>query len=664
MGVLDYNKLSKYYAKKKVNESKSTGLESDLDSALSISRNKIGKDRDMSFDAINQVLDKIPSDLLKEAELNPTIQKIYLNLVNPETLEMMTQYVDKESKDLSDIIERNSGKSGSSKILSRDDEYVSDFNHSANIVTRFEKIYTIYSRSDEGINLDSDTEILRSLRSMDASLNLEKMNLKGSGKIGKIGGVDDGIDKDLFEIIMKDESPSSSLLPKDSISTILKQSKGSSDKNEEYSSEHKRRKREVVSKSSESIKSWYRWASSTFTELTDDIKKSDDVEGSIDSAQEFSDNTGGSVFNMVFNYGDDKTTMTNQIRDVERRVGEGSGRTGIRRKKQIFRRIKESIAVAALPVSQSGEIQREGDYYALFKVLMEERNDWMNTILMNKIFSGQTSEFNTFVSDIETEVASESYQLNYLNSCYYWALKFIDSDYISTFTEKESDNYRKTLESIVLEKKTEIRNFYLSKGFNLSDFKSVLIKPEVDIPLYSTVTLAISEEDRKKESPLMNFLTGSKDLIFSILGGGIYVDTQTLAKGKRFGDQNRAIGRGISQAVKGIVGIAGGTQASRNYDKIMRTDKDEKVQEDMLSPMDSPSASMTPMEGPGSTFQTPMTMSGDMDLLSLAGPSGGNLSTKRKTKKKKSSKRKKKSIPFGGNSKVLNFEDFMKNSGY
>ena len=106
MGVLDYNKLSKYYAKKKVNESNNTGLESDLDSALSISRNKIGKDRDMSFDAINQVLDKIPSDLLKEAELNPTIQKIYLNLVNPETLEMMTQYVDKESKDLSNIIER------------------------------------------------------------------------------------------------------------------------------------------------------------------------------------------------------------------------------------------------------------------------------------------------------------------------------------------------------------------------------------------------------------------------------------------------------------------------------------------------------------------------------------------------------------------------------
>lgn len=671
MGILNHNKLSKSYSVRnwRINESDSTkAVEGDLDHALKLVSTKIGGNDEMSFDSITQALDRIPSDLLKEAELNPTIQKIYLNLLDPDTMEIVNKYVDSGAEELDDIIKRNSGEEGSLKILSRDDSYVSDFNHSANIVVRFEKLYTIYSRSDQDIGLDSNTEILKSLRLMDAGLNLSKLGLKGTGKIGKIGGVDDSVDPDLFEIILSGEESKVTLIPKDSITTIIKNSKELSSKvTGKYESEHKRRMQEVATKSSDSIKNWYSWASKTFTNLTDDVKSADDSEEAIDSAREFQDNTGGSVFNMVFNYGDSQTTMANELGQAERNIeSDDTSRRGIRRKKQIFRKIKTAIATAALPAVQSGEIQRQGDYYELFNVLREEREDWMDTIMLNDVFSGQTGEYNAFKDDLNIEDPSESAQLNYLNGCIFWTVKFIESSYISNFNEKEMDNYKTTLESISLEKKTEIRNYYLSKGFNLSNFRSVQIKPEIDIPLYKTVKLSISDEDRKKESPMLNFLKGAKSTIFSLLGGGIYVDTAALAKGRRFASQNKAVVGSLNQAIKGIVGIAGGKQAARNYDTAMNNDKkDDKVQEDMLSPMDSPSSAMVPMEGPGSTFQNPMTLSGDMDMFSLAGPSGGNSTRSRKTKRKKSGKKKKgNTIDFSGSSKVLNFKDFMKKSGY
>ncbi len=663
MGLLNYRKLSKDYSRKLiVNESNTPDLlDKDLDEAVKLSNFKIGGDDEMSFDSLNQILDKIPSDLLKEAELNPKVQTICINLLDLDVMDIVNKYVDKEADELDDIIKRNSDDLGAEKILNRDDSYVSDFNNSANIVVRFEKLYSIYNRSSKENLLDSNTEILKSLRSMGAVINLSTMGLKGSGKIGKIGGIDSDIDPNLFEILTPEESSGSTNIPKESIKNIIKKSKKLSSKfSKKYESEHKRRMVEVVDKSSNSIKKWYNWASKTFNSIADEVNSSDDPEEVIDSADEFLDNTGGSVFNMVFNYGDTKTTLRDEVKQAERRIsGNNESRKGLRRKKQIFRRIKDAIATAALPIAQSGEIQREGDYYSLFKVLNNQKEDWMNTILINDIFSGETSEFNNFKQDIDLEDPSESAQLNYLNSCVYWTIKFIESDYICAFNEKEMDSYKKTLESISLEKKTEIRNYYLSKGFNLSDFRSVLIKPEVDIPLYKKVKLAISKEDLIKDSPLMNFLKGSKDTIFSLLGGGIYVDQAALAQGKRFSSQNKSIIKGLSGSLKGIVGIVGGKQVSRNYDTIMNSDNG-KVQEDMLSPMDSPSASVSPMEGPGSTFQTPMTMSGDMDTFSLLGPGKGSIKSKKKTKKRKSGKRKKKNNSFDG-SRVLNFKEFLKN---
>ena len=130
---------------------------------------------------------------------------------------------------------------------------------------------------------------------------------------------------------------------------------------------------------------------------------------------------------------------------------------------------------------------------------------------------------------------------------------------------------------------------------------------------------------------------------------------------------------GLNQFIKGIVGTVGGKEAARKYNKALpdkwKSDKDKEksVREDMISPMDSPTSTMVPMEGPGSSHQIPGMMPGNnMDMMSLAGPAGGSLTTS-KTKSKKSGKRSKKkkgTLSAFGTTRVLNFEDFMNKGEY
>lgn len=68
-----------------------------------------------------------------------------------------------------------------------------------------------------------------------------------------------------------------------------------------------------------------------------------------------------------------------------------------------------------------------------------------------------------------------------------------------------------------------------------------------------------------------------------------------------------------------------------------------KIEEDMIAPMDSGTGS------PGSFFQSPETMAGSMDTMSLAGPLTKNKKSKSKSRKPKSSK-------------ILSFKDFIKSS--
>lgn len=672
---LKYSKSERISEAKKI--SPDDQLEKDLTIALKLSEDKIGGSgadaESMSFESIKKVLDILPSDAIKEEKPNPIVQKIFFNLTDPDRAEIIQKYVDKEAEDLDDIIKKHGEKEGAGKIYKRDDVYVADFNQSAQMVMRFEKLYNIYSKSASRINLDKEGEILKSLRAIDAVLDLGTIGSSASGKIGKIGGLDPDIDTDYVEIIMKDSSMN---IPKSYVSKIISKSKSISDKiKDRTESEHTKRLSGIAKSSADAIKNWYDWASGTFSNLVDDIKGDTgmDAENKIDSADEFSSNTGGSVFNMVFNYGPKETTLNDELSAIQAEStpqDDVPGRRNIRRKKSIFRKIKESIAMAALPVIQNREIRRPGDYYRLFSTLNQEKPDWMNTVLLNKIFQGGTKEFNDFKSGIANEDPREAIQLVYLNACLEWTYLFIESDYISSFTAKEADDCRKAIDMIAIEKKAEIKNYYLSRDFNLGNFNSILINPEVDIKLYKTVSLAISEEDRKKESSLRNITSGIGKVLTGALGG-FDVDTSALAAGKRFAEGDRKFMIGLNKFIKGMVGTVGGKEAARKYDRALpdkwKDDKQKSVKEDMLSPMDSPTSTLVPMEGPGSTHQNPGTMPGNnMDMLSLAGPTGGSLNySKTKSKKAgKKSKKKKGTLSTFGTTRVLNFEDFMNNGEY
>ena len=79
----------------------------------------------------------------------------------------------------------------------------------------------------------------------------------------------------------------------------------------------------------------------------------------------------------------------------------------------------------------------------------------------------------------------------------------------------------------------------------------------------------------------------------------------------------------------------------------------DSIEEDMVAPVDGGSAQ------PGQSFQTPGSLAGGMDTLSLAGPMGGSIGS---SKKKKPKSKKSKTSIIG--SRVLSFKDFIDGSGY
>jgi hypothetical protein len=88
----------------------------------------------------------------------------------------------------------------------------------------------------------------------------------------------------------------------------------------------------------------------------------------------------------------------------------------------------------------------------------------------------------------------------------------------------------------------------------------------------------------------------------------------------------------------------------KNYLKISR------LEEDMLSPMDSPAYTMENPASPGLSDQTPLSMPSDMDMFSLLGPCKKN---ETKPKKKRSKKKEKDQVSSVDFTKVVKFDDFI-----
>jgi hypothetical protein len=335
----------------------------------------------------------------------------------------------------------------------------------------------------------------------------------------------------------------------------------------------------------------------------------------------------------------------------------------LKNKKRIIERLISGIKVAGLPILTDGKIKENGDYFRMFTNLNRENPSWMEDSLKRFVFGkegeGQFAEFKAQAERVESPL--EEHQLAYLNASRSWIQSYIELEETVNGKKvalpvKDYERYKSNLNNAALEKEREIKNFYLSKDFSLGNFGGIQIKPEIRLPLYAKVELAVSEEDRKKESPLRNIAKAVGGIITSLFGA--IDDTGNAAMAQAAKKRNMAVFNGLNTIIKAGVTIVGGKQAGRDYaeatKKIGLGDTESssggKVKEDMLSVTDSPGFVAVNPEAPGQSMQTPDSIAGGMDIFSLAGP-------QRKIKKKSTKKKAKKQPKV--TSRVSSFSDFM-----
>jgi len=325
-----------------------------------------------------------------------------------------------------------------------------------------------------------------------------------------------------------------------------------------------------------------------------------------------------------------------------------------KKKKRISDRLIKGVQFGQLPAISNEVIETAGDFFRLFTALDTKNPAWMDLSLNKYVFKGDSTRLSEFnMSARKTESHKEEDQLTYVMANRSWILSYIKGSEDGELAEKEESNYVARLENAAGEKEKEIKNYYLSREFNLGNFRGIQIKPEIDLPLHTKVPLAVSEEDRKKESGLRNILKGMGQIITGLVGTIPDTGNEQIAQANR--KQNLAVFNGINSIIKGGVTLVGGKQKGRDYaaavSKLVPSTEKSKVKEDMLSVTDSPGFIPVNPESPGQIMQTPDSLVTGMDTFALAGPG-----KKSKPKKKKEEKKKDIASP----NKISSFSDFMK----
>jgi hypothetical protein len=309
-----------------------------------------------------------------------------------------------------------------------------------------------------------------------------------------------------------------------------------------------------------------------------------------------------------------------------------------------------ALNLALLPPITNGEIsQPGGDYYKLFKKLESQNPAWTEAAIREVLINlERISQFNA--SSRNKESSLEENQLAYLQISRSWITKYVESEVDGEFSKRDMDNAVSKIKTIAQEKETEIKNYYLSKEFNMSNFKGVQLKPDLRLPLYQKVKLAVSEADRIAESPLKNFIKGLGQLAVGILS--TVPDRGDAAVAKRNADQNKAIFNGILSIIKGgAYGISkqGGRDFEKGVSKVTNKLRLDTIGVTPYGKGEGPnfyksaekSANEEASVSPGTVLQTPESLpTQTMDTFSLAGPG--------KKEKKKLVKR------------VSSFKDFLK----
>ena len=620
----------------------------EFDEITNIIRSGIGGETDnkiaktTSFESIEQVLQKIDISLLEKVKANPDLQKVLLSFVSPGKVEWLAEYLTKSKKTLNAISADKKKIDPSSNF----DAYTRLTLREADIKNRIYKLYVIFKYAEEAPELDKDTNILAALKQIGEPLISSTDQNSSRIKISKIGRIDNLVGSDEFEVT--DDTGAPKILKKEELKNILELNP------------------EIAKRASDLANNSYKKKVSKLVQRTEDTIKKEVASALNNTAQAITDlpNTISSMEKLQVDWkplidalGYSKF-FTNTIKQKEK-VLTRDERPSLRKKNRIKEKLMGALRSALLPPIVNGEISEPGgDYYKLFKRLESQNGAWLDASIKETIVDeNRIAQFNASARSAESPL--EENQLAYLQIGGAWIMKYIQSEVDGELSKRDMDNAVTKIKSVIQEKEKEIKNYYLSKDFNMENFEGIQLKPNLRLPLYQRVKLAVSEADKIAESPLKNLFKGLGQIAVGLFSN--IPDRGDAALAAKNAERNRAIFNGIFSIIKGgVYGV--NKQAGRSLEKGV-SNVTNKLRLDVvgLTPYEKgegpsfyKSAEKKTNEqdtggvSPGADFQTPASLPDNtMDTFALAGPG-----KKEKPKKKKSMV-----------TKVASFSDFLKNKG-
>jgi hypothetical protein len=584
-----------------------------------------------SFETIEKVLEGLDPLALQRIKNNPELQKISLSLVSPGKVQWLGEYLNKSKKALNNI-QADKRKIDPSLEFNK---FTRLTIRQAEINSRIYKMYLIFKYAEETPDLDNDTNSLLYIKQEGIPLVLSSEPNSPKYKIGKIGRIDNLIESNEFEVIS--ESGETRKVPKEELKKIFDLNPGVEERAKANSSSSLKKKvARIVNRLEETIKK------DVADSLKEDAETLESLPNTEDTMQKLQvdwkpliDALGYSNF------------FGNKIKAKEDKIT-ANERPSLRKKNRIREKLMSALSLGLLPPVIEGEIiEPGGDYFKLMKQLELNNPAWLDASIKEVLISQERiSNFN--IGPRQTESILEEDQLAYLHISSNWIIKYVQSEVNGELSKRDMDNSVAKIKAIVQKKEAEIKNYYLSKDFNMKNFNGIQLKPRLKLPLYQKVRLAVSESDRIAESPLKNLIKGLGQIVTGLISG-VHLDWDPVVA-KRNADQNQAVFNGIFSIIKGGV-FAVSKQGGRNFEKgVTKFTTKTGLGSVGLKPYDkkeepADTKKVEEQMEPGVALQTPATLpDANMDTLSLAGPG------------KKHKKSKKKSII----PKISSFKAFLK----
>jgi hypothetical protein len=618
---------------------------------------------------IDSILDDISHEMIQMADTDPNVLEVFSLFMDPQKMKSFTDYSNKKQKKIDSIF---TGEVKDLRLFSK--SYQQKKNEQARFksgtrrlnleLDRFRKLIQIYQVNSHDLDVNETDVIIRALKRRGHVFTYKTPDGEISVKVGKIGGIDEDIDEEYFQLVSQDGSKRAWAIPKSDPSGYLKKE----DTKEEIkldptteafirklvSDELSKDVKKITSKE-EDLEKISREYVETIRKIVEEMKEKaksdDDNDLDINQMDTILKDSGFYVFNIYINQGDDQTTVEDVVEEIKEEE-ESKKSEDTRKHREFIRHIMSMLENALLPeTAEGGNITKEGGFY---KTFIEIHNNYKEEL--EDLVYRLAIELNVKGDDFKTENPDVQYQLSYLDAIRGFLDRMVER-HIEPTAKRASNNYKRDISSLYLEKKAYIKNKNMSRKINMGDFAGVSIKPNINVPLYKTVKIPITDKDLVENS-VLNKLKNAVSTFTSMFTGGYIANHVDQGAASAAANRNQAILQNINNLAKGIAKIAGGEKAGRKVGlgfkhaanvlgmemkdkKDIKENKVENLEEDMLVDMSGPSS-------PGSSLQQPGQLPGNnMDTFSLLGPG----------KKKSNGKTKKKGKKRSG---ILSFDDFVK----